>query len=427
MPDYQSYSTPNYPNGNPYLNLSSAEGWITNNSDTAGTRIGYNLLPGWNMVSVPGELPTGSKTINGLNVAPNTLQFLFNPNWYPTLTKAIAATTASQVIDFSGSKQWTGSITSITPQMGFWIWNESEFVVPWTFQIKCLYGDNMKIQWGNNNNFVSYPLVRQYPEIENSVLENGAGSANLLNNDKVVQVIGAGDAAAWNTSLNRFEGSLKTLDIGGGYWVKLNNSPPDNTYGWGSDDSTPGTAQQFWKDQFPPPLGTDHPIEDNFNFHFQLALHQCFYNINLGAYTMDNQECVVGEDWIASYRGTVCTGSTPYPGRAAITYDYATPTYTGTGLMIPCMTDTGHSYSVNSFTYNHSPDYNFNSFGAYKTDEIPTFLIYDYSNAEYQLARIEDSTSGIVNMSSHKIASETIYGDLSGWRLKGYAKLQDGV
>jgi hypothetical protein len=91
------------------------------------------------------------------------------------------------------------------------------------------------------------------------------------------------------------------------------------------------------------------------------------------------------------------------------------------------MTDTGHTYSVNSFNYDHSPNYNFNSFGAYKTDEIPTFLIYDYSNAEYQLARIEDSTSGIVNMSSHKIASETIYGDLSGWRLKGYAKLQDGV
>ena len=432
MGSYTQYTTENYPDGNPYLGLNSVDGWaVGGGAQTHGTLAAFDIYPGWNLICIPGTLPTGSKTINGMSASPTHPQFLFNPNWYPFLSKIIGATEASQVIDTADGKQWTGSFTQILPSKGFWLWSDSIYTLPFTFQIRVVYGDDAKIQWGNNNNLVSYPLLRSYSTMNESVLENGAGSATLLTNDKVTQVIGEGKSSVWNGTSDTFVGSLKNFSPFSGYWLKLNNPPGgppgDNTYGWGDDEATPGTAQQFWKDVIPPPMGTDHPIEDNTNFYFSIGIDQCFYLCNWGARTMDNIDCVPGEDWIASFRGDVCCGSGWYAGSVGATYTSANPTWTGQGTMIPCEMNTSLSTTINSVFYEHSPYYNFKCFGSFAPDEIPTFVIYDYSKAEFQLARIENTDSSIVNMSSYKIAAQSIHGGDQPWRLKGYAKLDVGI
>lgn len=382
------YSSPGFPDINPYLSRTLDGGitqayppWWNSPFGTPGNNfhavktVVYTFNPGFNLVSFPFKFASGQ----------NTPSFIIPPATYPGITDLITASAAST----NNGSAWIGSISTIDAAKGYWVKNDSDTPIVITVRGASLYGANATdVTWASGNNLVSYPL-------SNSQTLDSAIKYTLTGDD-INSWIGESEAAFWVDASDAYIGSLESFTPNKGYWVNVDSGL---------------TSTTFWENPYPA-LMTGHPIGDNNNFWYYQSENQTFYFTPKGCFDKDGVELVPGDDWIATFRGDVCCGSSWYNGRHAATYTNITPDYTGFLYSFTAsIGDTDSPYTDSS------------NFGQFVVGEEPSFVIYKMSENKYYRAKIiDDSTELEVDLSSYPIASNQTYYD-ANWKLKATTEI----
>ena len=202
-----------------------------------------------------------------------------------SLNTVIGQSVASAYID----GLWEGSLNDIKEEDGYWFvfddYNFQDFNIV-GIKTSCEevdysmdYGVNLISYLGENGLAIEDAIPSEY-------------------NNNIISIIGASEAAQYNSNLNQWVGSLTNLYSDNGYWVRVDGAM---NFDWNCDEGI-AARQSIQNSTF------DNLPEQ---FKFSQSMMQSFYFI--GDIEISN-DTITEEDWVVAYCGETVVGARQWSG-----------------------------------------------------------------------------------------------------------------